>query len=111
VNRDNNAENPELFLSQYFSEKNMLRVDGDLLRKKLIAIVQHLLVTDFSALVQLLYRIDVSEKDLKCKLGNAGLEQSVDVVVDAILERLEEKRKTRERFGSNTDDIPEDERW
>lgn len=109
MSKDNTAEALELFLEKYFS-KNDLDWQNIDLRQKLKDLVSQWIDKDFAALVQLLYRIDVSEKDLRLKLRNAPLEQSTDIIVEAIIERQMEKQRTKNIF-KRWEDIPEDERW
>lgn len=105
-----NNEELNLFLETYFAKNRELELESDVLREKLKILVQRLVDKDFSALVQVLYRIDVSEKKLKSILSNNPLERSTDILVDAIIERQKEKLRARDTF-SHSADIPEDERW
>ena len=80
-------------------------------RRSLEAAVDHLLQTDFSRLVSILYRIDVSESKLRAALaGHPDTPASV-LISDLILARLDEKRRSREQHRRPDPGIPEDERW
>lgn len=111
MNDIKNEKNNDLLLEKIFSGKIIMDYKDIDLRQKLTTIIQKLIDQDFTGLVQLLYKIDVSEQALKSKLRNAPLEQSANVIVDAILERLSEKNKTKDSFHFDVDNIPEDERW
>jgi hypothetical protein len=77
----------------------------------LIAHINQLIAHDFSKLVYLLYAVDVPEKKLKQLLAENPRENAGKIIAQLMLERQEQKRKSREQFRQNPDDIPEDERW
>ena len=54
--------------------------------------------TDFSRLVQLLYRIDVSEQKLKIILQASPNEDAGKLIAAVIVERLAATKKARESF-------------
>ncbi len=72
--------------------------------------INHLINTDFEKLVFLLYRIDVSEKKIKALLDNTSSSNAGELITQAIIERLEEKKASREKY-KQTGEIPEDEKW
>jgi hypothetical protein len=78
--------------------------------EELIAAINHLISTDFEKLVFLLYRIDVSEKKIKALLDNASSSNAGELIAQAIIERLEEKKASREKY-KQAGEIPEDEKW
>ena len=80
------------------------------LRNQLIDYVNMLLVKDFSKLVQLLYQTDVNERLLKQKLAEQQGTDAANVIADMLIERQEQKIRTRTAFKSN-DSIPDDEKW
>lgn len=107
-----NKQNIHLFLENIFSQNSVYAGEEEVFRQQLRELVQMMVDRDFPQLIQLLYRLDVSERDLKWKLRAASLEQSIDIIVDAIVERLDQKREMRKLFPSkDVDNIPEDERW
>lgn len=66
--------------------------------KRLSYLVAYLMEKDFSRLLQVLYRIDVSEERLKAAL--AAQEQAPsDVIAQMILEREMQKVATRKKYG------------
>jgi hypothetical protein len=72
--------------------------------------INELMLTDFSALVQLLYRIDISEKKLKEVLESHQSEEAANVIAGLVIERQLEKLRLRKQYGIKND-IPEDDRW
>jgi len=79
------------------------------LRRQLVEAINHLLVNDFASVVQLLYRVDVSEKKLKQLLKEQPQTDAAVLVVGLLIQRQEEKIKTRNSFP--TGNASEDEKW
>lgn len=82
------------------------------LKQELPAYINHLITSDFNKLVQLLYRLDVSETKLKKMLAeNAGTDAGL-LVSELIIDRQLQKLRTRANFrqpGENN--IGDDEKW
>ncbi|RYG04605.1 MAG: hypothetical protein EOO02_05760 [Chitinophagaceae bacterium] len=72
--------------------------------------INRLINSDFSLLLSILYRLDVSEVKLKDMLKDNPGQDSGLVITRLILEREFEKYKSRQRFHKE-DNIPDDERW
>lgn len=70
-------------------------------REKLIDYLNELINNDFSKVVQLLYRIDVSETKLKNVLHDHPNENAAHLIADLIIERIAIAKKARASF-SNT---------
>lgn len=71
--------------------------------------INYLISHDFDKLLRLLYKVDVSEKQLKKNL----LEHKEDagaLIAQMIIERQLQKIKTRKEFKANGD-IPDVEKW
>ena len=79
-------------------------------KDQLVFYINHLLLHDFSRLVQILYRMDVNEEQLKELLRKNPGTYSAVIIADLLIARQEEKNKTRKSFQSNKD-IAEDEKW
>jgi len=62
------------------------------------ALINDLIKNDFSRLVQILYRIDVSEAKLKYILQSHPNEDAGKLIAQIIIERLATTKKTRESF-------------
>ena len=65
---------------------------------RLVSLINELILRDFNALVQLLYRIDVNEKKLKSILSNNKESDSANVIADLIIERQIQKTNSRNFF-------------
>jgi hypothetical protein len=63
--------------------------------------INHLLQTNFEQLVNLLYRIDVSEKKLKQLLKDFPKEDAGNIIASLIVERQLEKIKSRNQYKTN----------
>ena len=82
----------------------------DRLKTRLCEAVNEMLVHDFNRLVALMYRIDISEIQLKQLLKENPHTDAALLITELILKRQEEKKRSRDSFPPATD-IPEDERW
>ena len=76
----------------------------------LIDEINYLISHDFNKLVQLLYRIDVSESKLTNLLQEGNSNNASEIIANLIIDRQLEKCRMRNHFKSN-DDIPEEDRW
>lgn len=93
----------------------LAETDADILKSKslftdLSAYINRLITDHFDELITLLYRLDVNEKKLKDLLQQHAAEDAADIIASLIIERQEQKIKTRELFKPS-DNIPEEERW
>ena len=69
-----------------------------------------LLKDDFSALVQLLYRMDISEAKLRYLLQTNTGEMAATIMAKLMIERQLQKIETRRSFKKD-DNIPDEEKW
>jgi hypothetical protein len=76
---------------------------------RLAARVNELIKNDFERLVSLLYRIDVSEQKLKSLLRQSPDEDAGNIIAALVLERQQQKLKTRKQFGQRDKDVNEEE--
>ena len=72
-------------------------------REKLIDYLNEFIKNDFSKVVQLLYRIDVSEQKLKKVLQENPDIDAASLIADLIIERLAAAKKARESFSNSND--------
>lgn len=72
--------------------------------------INHLIDKDFSKLLSILYRIDVSESKLRQVLEENAGEHASDLIARLILDRQLEKIMTREKFKTNPGETRE-ESW
>ncbi|MCZ2299736.1 MAG: hypothetical protein LC134_09695 [Chitinophagales bacterium] len=79
-------------------------------KKELVEFIRYLIQNDFEKLVFLLYRIDVYEDKIKKLLNTSINTNAEELIAQAIMERLEEKRISREKYKTNTS-LDEEEKW
>jgi hypothetical protein len=72
--------------------------------------INHLIVNDFAALVQILYRLDVSDHKMKAVLSAHPQEDAGKLIAALILERLKQREEMKSKFPPK-EDIPEEDRW
>jgi hypothetical protein len=72
---------------------------------------EELLRNDFPGLVQLLYRVDVSESRLKYLLKESGGQDTGGLMARLILERVEQIVLSRKTYRMPGEGIPEEDRW
>jgi hypothetical protein len=82
----------------------------DALKTQLAVYLNELLLHDFHSMVQLLYRVDVSEKKLKTVLEENPGEDAGNLLADLVMQRQLEKQVTKSRFQF-PNDASEEERW
>jgi len=70
-----------------------------------------LINSDFNHLVQLLYRIDVSETKLKQVLEQNEGRDTAGLLADLVIERQLEKIRSRQQYGKRDENISDDEKW
>lgn len=80
------------------------------LQKSLSDSINHLIANDFSRLISILYRLDISEKKLKQLLKNSGDTPSGDIIAKMIIERQLQKIEIRKSFTGNTI-FSNEEKW
>ncbi|MBO9682655.1 MAG: hypothetical protein J7502_08315 [Flavisolibacter sp.] len=80
------------------------------MKEHLLLYMNHLLVHDFNKLIQLLYRVDVSEQKLKELLAANPQTDTAILITELLIQRQEEKIKAKETFKPDND-IPEEDKW
>ena len=86
------------------------KIEKDELLEFLANYINNLIKNDFEKLVSYLYRIDVSEPKLKSLLQQNPQEDAGNIIAALIIERQEQKIKTRGQFSQRDNDI-EEEKW
>lgn len=106
------SHQPELItiINRDFSLTLSESLSLDELKNRLAEHINYLIQSDFQKLVQLLYRIDINEIQLKKLLTNQADEDAAQIIAGLILEREMQKIKTRRQFNS-TNDISDYEKW
>lgn len=95
---------PEFQLKVFDTENSYEAFKNILVQK-----IRELINTNFADLVNILYRLDISEKKLKEQLQNDNPD-SAGLIADMIIQRQVQKIETRTLF-KNHQDIPENEKW
>lgn len=80
------------------------------IKTELAAYINHLIETDFSKLVQLLYRCDIDEQKLKRLLQFSTESDSSIIIAEQLLKRHQEKVLQRKKFD-NPGPIDQNEKW
>ena len=95
---------------QLLVQKPLSLQEKNEVRQQLVLYINQLLVEDFPNLVQLLYRVDISEKKLKLLLQENKDTDAAEIITDLLIKRQEEKQRMKEEFRKN-DKIEDDEKW
>jgi hypothetical protein len=104
-------ENIQLVKAQLSEDFNLpVTNDKEQLVKALAEGINHLIQTDFTRLINMLYRIDISEKNLKVTLEQQADEDAGLLIARLIIERLLQKQQMRAQFKTH-DNIPDDDKW
>jgi len=91
------------------AENELLRLE-DLGPEQMAQFINELIDKDFSRLVQLLYRLDVSEAKLRSVLIEHPTGDAGDMIAQLIMERIAQREKNKQLFKQEGE-IPEDEKW
>lgn len=78
--------------------------------EELVAFMNKLITDDFAGLINLLYRLDISESKLKLLLTDNPGEDAGKLIATLIIERQQQKIKTREQFRRE-ENIPDEDKW
>jgi hypothetical protein len=79
-------------------------------KEKLASYINDLINHDFEKLIQLLYRLDVSEQKLKSVLASSSSNAGF-IIAQMIIERQLQKIKTREQYSQQNSNINDEEKW
>lgn len=96
-------------------QKNQMEIGAQIssieeLKKSLSNIINNLITNNFSLLISILYRLDISERKLRKSLNNSANLNAGDIIGKMIIKRQEEKIKTRRLFSGSSRDCNE-EKW
>jgi hypothetical protein len=73
--------------------------------------IDELLNSDFQKLVSILYRMDINEAKLKQLLKENPRTDAGLIIADMMIERQEQKIKSRSEFKQRDENISDDEKW
>jgi hypothetical protein len=94
-----------------FSPQSIESLQRDDVYAQLVKYINELINTDFEKLVQLLYRIDVSEAKLKALLQANPQEDAAKMIANLIIERQLQKLKSRKQTNTNGVEETDAELW
>jgi len=80
------------------------------LKKLLSEMINQLVSNDFSRLVSILYRLDISERKLKELLKTATDKSAGDIIAEMIIDRQIERIRTRNSMAKD-DNYCDEEKW
>lgn len=106
----NNQITTTVSIEEVMQIKTIAKLDERELFLSLAAYVNELIMTNFERLVQLLYRIDVSEEKLKKLLRQNPESDAGIIIADLIIERQKQKIliNTEEKFGFRFEESEEE---
>ena len=102
---------PEEIFDGLMSESNLVMLQSGDRLKQLTAAINDLISHDFVKLVQLLYRVDVSENLVKKMLQEHPTEDAGGLIATLLVERQVQKIIQRKKWNTGEDDIPDEEKW
>jgi len=73
--------------------------------------INMLIKDDFDKLITYLYRIDVNEQKLKVLLQQNPNEDAGNIIATLIIERQQQKIKSRKQFSQRDNDFDAEEKW
>ncbi|MEP7255841.1 MAG: hypothetical protein ABI666_08680 [Ferruginibacter sp.] len=87
------------------------KISYDEIQGQLAIHINNLIMHDFDKLVAYLYRIDVSEEKLKLLLQQLPQKDAGKIIAALIIERQQQKIKTRQQFSKRENGFNEEEKW
>ncbi len=91
-------------------EESLLKLE-ELSFEQLSGYVNQLIDRDFPQLLQLLYRLDVSEQKIRSVLIENPEKNAGEMIAALIIERIAQREKFRQQFQRDASQIPDDEKW
>jgi hypothetical protein len=73
--------------------------------------INTLIKDDFDKLITYLYRIDVNEQKLKSLLQQNPNEDAGNIIATLIIDRQQQKIKTRKQFSQRDNNFDAEEKW
>jgi hypothetical protein len=98
-------------INQDFALALPASLSADDLRTQLASHINELILHQFDRLVQLLYRMDVSEKKLKQLLQDHNDSDAGLLIAGMVLEREQQKMETRRQFRQPPPDAENADAW
>jgi hypothetical protein len=106
-------ENTELIqlLNKDFAMDIAEKLSYGEIHRQLSAYINTLIKEDFDKLITYLYRIDVNEQKLKSLLQQNPNEDAGNIIATLIIERQQQKIKTRKQFSQRDSSFDAEEKW
>ncbi|KAF0241499.1 MAG: hypothetical protein Q8K64_10440 [Sediminibacterium sp.] len=80
-------------------------------RQELVNTINELILNDFEKLVFVMYRIDVNEAKIKSLLASKTDTNAAELIADAIIERLQQKKAAKEIYKQQHQAQSSEEKW
>ena len=105
----------ETGIIKYLNEKFELNIPVETTQEQmeifLAGRINQLIENDFTQLLQILYRIDVSEQKLRSLLKQNTGTDTGRIIAVLIIERQLEKLRSRQQFRKDESNIDDEEKW
>ena len=105
----------ETGIIKYLNEKFELNIPVETTQEQmeifLAGRINQLIENDFTQLLQILYRIDVSEQKLRSLLKQNTGTDAGRIIAVLIIERQLEKLRSRQQFRKDESNIDDEEKW
>ena len=109
MEKNNNTQS--ISIEKIFSLNSITALESDSLLTHLSNYINELILNNFELLIQLLYRIDVSESKLKKLLLENQNEDAGKMIANLIIERQIQKIKSQTNQSNQNEDACTEERW
>lgn len=106
-------EKGDIIEALVFASKQIQDAASYTLQSQITDHISWLILHDFEALIQILYRLDVNEEKLKTALQSNPDKDAAVIITDIMIGRQIEKWKTRQELNhpQSTNHEDADERW
>jgi hypothetical protein len=101
----------ELFIDEIFSSNDLTLLTDEKLFQQLVDLINQLILNNFERLIQLLYRLDVSEAKLKSLLQQHPDKNAGNLIAQLIIERQIQKVKYKMEAVAFEENESDEERW
>ncbi len=105
------TENEKIVTDKIIAAVNSIREPSDKFKAQLIFFINELINTNFNALIQLLYRLDINEKKLKEVLKNNEQHDAGILISELIIQRQLQKIKSRKQFNKTHPENNNEDKW
>ncbi|WP_298390947.1 hypothetical protein [Hydrotalea sp.] len=103
-------DSPQHIVTQFLQNNHAVVAQNTTAYEQLRNAIQYLIETDFYALVQLLYRIDVDETLLRKTLHKQPEIDAADLITQLLIDRQAQKIAWRKNMQQQND-VSEEDKW